>query len=490
MVSPARKADMAPPRPPTPEPPPLYAPRTRVYPRAIAGKWRQIKWATLVLLLGLYYVVPWLRWDRGPGAPSQAILIDLDHRRGWFFDIVIWPQEIYFVTGFLILGAFGLFFASSLFGRVWCGFTCPQTVWTDLFMWVERLIEGDRNERMRLDRQPLSAAKAARKTLKHTAWLAIAAATGGAWVFYFVDAPTTLVKIFRGEASMEVYVFAGLFTATTYVLAGWAREQVCTYMCPWPRFQAAMLDEQSLIVTYQKWRGEKRGKHKAGDSWAGRGDCIDCNLCVAVCPTGIDIRDGQQIECIGCGLCIDACTQTMEKVGRPTGLIRWDTLAAQQAKETGAAAVPWRPVRARTLLYAALLSVVAAVMLVVFALRADTELTVQRDRNPNYVRLSNGDIRNSYAVKVLNKRRTPQHVRLEIDGLPSAQLGFVGADVDGSGPTATLSVQPDAVGTFRVFVTVPAAAAPSGAKPITFTVRDEASSGGASHDAVFVGPGR
>lgn len=490
MVAPARQADRAPPRPPSPEPPPLYAPRTKVYPRAVSGKWRNIKWATLVLLLGLYYVVPWLRWDRGPGAPSQAILIDLDHRRGWFFDVVIWPQEVYFVTGFLILGAFGLFFASSLFGRVWCGFTCPQTVWTDLFMWVERLIEGDRNERMRLDRQPMSVGKAIRKTLKHTAWLAIAAATGGAWVFYYVDAPTTLVKIFRGEASMEVYAFAGLFTATTYVLAGWAREQVCTYMCPWPRFQAAMLDEQSLIVTYQKWRGEPRGKHKAGDSWAGRGDCIDCNLCVAVCPTGIDIRDGQQIECIGCGLCIDACTQTMEKVGRPTGLIRWDTLAAQQAKEARAAPVPWRPVRARTLLYAGLLSVVAAVMLVVFALRADTELTVQRDRNPNFVRLSNGDIRNSYAVKVLNKRRTAQHVHLEIEGLPSAQLGFVGADVEGSGATATLSVQPDTVGTFRVFVTVPAAAAPAGAKPITFTVRDEAGGGRASHDAVFVGPGR
>jgi cytochrome c oxidase accessory protein FixG len=489
MASPARQADKAPPRPPTPEPP-LYAPRTKVYPRAVSGKWRQIKWATLVVLLGLYYLVPWLRWDRGPGAPSQAILIDLDHRRGWFFDIVIWPQEVYFVTGFLILGAFGLFFASSLFGRVWCGFTCPQTVWTDLFMWVERMIEGDRNERMRLDRQPMSAAKAVRKTLKHTAWLAIAAATGGAWVFYYVDAPTTLVKIFRGEASMEVYAFVGLFTATTYVLAGWAREQVCTYMCPWPRFQAAMLDEQSLIVTYQKWRGEPRGKHKAGDSWDGRGDCIDCNLCVAVCPTGIDIRDGQQIECIGCGLCIDACTQTMVKVGRPTGLIRWDTLAAQQAKETRSAPVPWRPVRPRTLLYAGLLSVVAAIMLTVFALRADTELTVQRDRNPNFVRLSNGDIRNSYAVKVLNKRQTPQHVRLELDGLPKAQLGFVGADVEGSGATATLSVQPDAVGTFRVFVTVPASVAPSGAKPITFTVRDEAGGGRASHDAVFVGPGR
>jgi cytochrome c oxidase accessory protein FixG len=490
MVAPARQADRTAQRPPTPEPPPLYAPRTRVYPRAVAGKWRRIKWATLVLLLGLYYVVPWLRWDRGPGAPSQAILIDLDHRRGWFFDIVIWPQEVYFVMGFLILASFGLFFASSLFGRVWCGFTCPQTVWTDLFMWVERLIEGDRNERMRLDRQPMSAAKAARKTLKHAAWLVIAAATGGAWVFYYVDAPSTLVKIFRGDASMEVYACVALLTSTTYLLAGWAREQVCTYMCPWPRFQAAMLDEQSLIVTYQKWRGEKRGKHKAGDSWLGRGDCVDCNLCVAVCPTGIDIRDGQQIECIGCGLCIDACTQTMGKVGRPTGLIRWDTLAAQQAKENGAASVPWRPVRARTLLYAALLGIVAVIMLVAFALRADTELTVQRDRNPNFVRLSNGDIRNSYAVKVLNKRRTLQHVRLDIDGLPSARLGFVGADVEGSGPTATLSIQPDAVGTFRVFVTVPVAAAPPGTKPITFTVRDEAGGERASHEAVFVGPGR
>lgn len=471
---------------------PLYVTRIKVYPRAIAGLWRRVKWAVLVLLLGIYYLVPWLRWDRGPDAPNQAILIDLDGRRGWFFDVVIWPQEIYFVTGFLILGAFGLFFASSLFGRVWCGFTCPQTVWTDLFMLVERLIEGDRNERMRLDRQPMSAGKAARKTLKHVVWLAIAAATGGAWVFYFVDAPTTLVKIFRGAASMEVYAFVGLFTATTYVLAGWAREQVCTYMCPWPRFQAAMLDEQSLIVTYQKWRGEPRGKHKAGDSWEGKGDCVDCRLCIAVCPTGIDIRDGQQIECIGCGLCIDACTQTMEKVGRPLGLIRWDTLADQQAKEKGGAAAGarWRPVRPRTLLYAGLLCIVAAVMSVAFFLRTDTELTVQRDRSPNFVRLSNGDIRNSYTVKILNKRRLEQHFQISLEGLPSAALGFVGAEVEGSGNAARLTVHPDAVGTFRVFVTVPAAAAPAGSKSITFAVREGAHGSRASHDAVFVGPAR
>jgi cytochrome c oxidase accessory protein FixG len=469
---------------------PLYVSRIKVYPRAIAGFWRRVKWAVLVLLLGLYYLVPWLRWDRGPDAPSQAILIDLDGRRGWFFDVVIWPQEVYFVTGLLILGAVGLFFASSLFGRVWCGFACPQTVWTDLFMLVERLIEGDRNERMRFDRQPMSVAKAARKGLKHAAWLAIAAATGGAWVFYYVDAPTTLVKIFRGEASFEVYAFVGLFTATTYTLAGWAREQVCTYMCPWPRFQAAMLDEQSLTVTYQKWRGEPRGKHKAGESWDGRGDCIDCRLCVAVCPTGIDIRDGQQIECIGCGLCIDACTQTMDKVGRPRGLIRWDTLADQQSLEKGAAGVAWRPLRPRTLLYAALLGIVAVVMLTAFVLRTDTELTVQRDRSPNFVRLSNGDIRNSYTVKILNKRRDERRFHFAVEGLSYATLGFVGAEVEGTGPSTRLSVHPDAVGTFRVFVTVPAGAAPSGARPITFAVRDAANGSQASHDAVFVGPAR
>jgi cytochrome c oxidase accessory protein FixG len=468
---------------------PLYATRIKVYPQAISGLWRRVKWAALIVLLGLYYAVPWLRWERGPDAPSQAILIDLDGRRGWFFDIVLWPQEVYFVTGFLILAAVGLFLATSLFGRVWCGFACPQTVWTDLFMLVERWIEGDRNERLRLDRAPMSAAKAARKGLKHTAWLAIAAATGGAWVFYYVDAPSTVTKIFRGDASPEVYFFIGLLTLTTYTLAGWAREQVCTYMCPWPRFQAAMLDEQSVIVTYQKWRGEPRGKHKAGESWAGRGDCIDCRLCLAVCPTGIDIRDGQQIECIGCGLCIDACNRTMERIGRPFDLIRWDTLADQQAKERGAAGSPWRPVRARTILYTVLLLVVAAIMLGAFVLRRDADITVQRDRSPYFVRLSHGDIRNAYTVKILNKSREAQRFRLTLQGLPSATLGFIGAEVEGSGPSTSLPVRADAVGTFRVFVTVPADAAPSGSKAVEFEIRDEAGRL-ISHDAVFVGPPR
>jgi cytochrome c oxidase accessory protein FixG len=287
-----------------------------------------------------------------------------------------------------------------------------------------------------------------------------------------------------------VYFCVGLLTATTYTLAGWAREQVCTYMCPWPRFQAAMLDEHSLIVTYQKWRGEPRGKHKAGQSWDNRGDCVDCNLCVAVCPTGIDIRDGQQIECIGCSLCVDACTQTMARVGRPAGLIRWDTLASQQAKEKGLSGVRWKPLRARTLLYALLLTVVAAVMVGAFVLRTDTELTVQRDRSPNFVRLSNGDIRNSYTIKILNKRQDEQRFALALAGLPAARLGFIGAEIEGDAAAPRLLVHPDSVGTFRIFVTVPPAAAPAGSQALQFSVLGADGRRRASHDAVFVGPER
>ncbi|HET6196311.1 MAG TPA: cytochrome c oxidase accessory protein CcoG, partial [Acetobacteraceae bacterium] len=338
--------------------------------------------------------------------------------------------------------------------------------------------------RMRLDKAPMSAAKVARKTVKHIAWLAIAAATGGAWVFYFVDAPSTLRKIFTGEASTEIYFFVGLLTATTYLLAGWAREQVCTYMCPWPRFQAAMLDEQSVIVTYQKARGEPRGKHKAGDSWDGRGDCVDCRLCINVCPTGIDIRDGQQIECIGCGLCVDACNETMRKVDRPLGLIRWDTLARQQAREQGQSA-PWKAVRPRTVLYATLFAIVAIVMVVTFFLRTTADLSAQRDRSPNFVRLSNGDIRNSYTVKISNKDQRERRFVLEMQGLPGGTLAVTNPPDANPG----LPVHADNVGTFRVLVTVPAGQAPSGSHAIEFRVHDEAGQG-ATHTSVFVGPTR
>ncbi len=468
---------------------PLYASRIKVYPKAVAGFFRRIKWAVLAVCLAIYYTAPWLRWDRGAGAPDQAILIDLSGTRAYFFGIEIWPQEIYYLTGLLILAAVGLFLATSLFGRVWCGYACPQTVWTDLFLWVERMIEGDRNARMKLDQQDLSAAKAARKIAKHAAWLMIALLTGGAWVFYFADAPTALQAILTGGASVEMYFFIGLFTATTYTLAGWAREQVCTYMCPWPRFQAAMFDENTLIVTYQNWRGDPRGKHKAGQSWDGRGDCVDCRQCIAVCPTGIDIRDGQQLECIGCGLCIDACDSVMGKVGRPQGLITFDTFANQQALAAGKPSA-YRLLRPRVIIYSSLLAAVGLVMLGAFLTRDTVELNVQRDRAPLFVTLSDGSIRNGYTIKILNKAREERRYELEVTGLPGATLNVVGhADAAGS-DTVDLAAKPDSVASYRVYIAAPQAALEDGSMPIVFTVREQTTGERATYSSVFLGSGQ
>ena len=466
---------------------PLYANRIKVYPKAVDGTFRRIKWAILAFCLAAYYLVPWIRWDRGPGAPDQAVLLDLPGRRAYFFMIEIWPQEVYFLTGLLILAAFGLFLVTSLFGRVWCGYACPQTVWTDLFMWVERLIEGDRNARMKLDQQPFSWAKAWKKTAKHTAWLVIAAATGGAWVFYFIDAPTALKEIFTGQSSITVYFFIALFTTTTYLLAGWAREQVCTYMCPWPRIQAAMLDENSLVVTYQAWRGEPRGKHKAGASWDGRGDCIDCRQCVAVCPTGIDIRDGQQMECIGCSLCIDACNAVMDKVGRPRDLITLATLASQEARASGKPAA-YRLLRPRTVLYTALLAAIAAVMVGALLLRSTVEMSVQRDRAPLFVTLSDGSIRNGYTLKILNKTRADRSYVLTLSGVASATPSVVGHEDDAG--DVVLTTKADSVATYRVYVTAPAGTIKSDSTPLVFTLRAREAQDGTEYQSIFMGPPR
>ncbi len=429
--------------------PSLYADHVKVYPRAVQGNFRRIKWLVLGFCLGLYYALPWLRWDRGPDAPSQALLIDMAGPRAYFFNIEIWPQEVYYITGLLILGALALFLATALFGRVWCGFTCPQTVWTDLFLQVERWIEGDRNARIRLDARTLDTDKLLRKTAKHVAWLLIAAATGGAWIMYFQDAPTVTREIFTAQASGATYFFFGLFTLTTYGLAGWAREQVCTYMCPWPRFQAAMQDEHSLLVTYQGWRGEQRGKHKAGDSWEGRGDCIDCKACIHVCPTGIDIRNGPQLECIGCALCIDACDEMMGKVGRPLRLIDFVSLENLDRRAKRLPAI-LKLLRTRTVVYAAMLLLVAAVMATALVLRADLTLTAQQDRNPLYVVLADGAVRNGYVVKVSNKTREPMRLSLETQGLPQAELYQAGSTDRRA--KLDLEVAPDAVADFHIFV--------------------------------------
>jgi cytochrome c oxidase accessory protein FixG len=459
-----------------------------VYPRRVSGRFRSIKWAALVLLLGIYYLLPWIRWDRGPAAPDQAILVDMAGRRLYFFWLEIWPQEIYFLTGLLVLAAFGLFLATALFGRVWCGFACPQTVWTDLFLWVERLIEGDRVARMRLDRQPLTAGKAMRKTLKHAAWLLIALATGGAWVMYFNDAPTVVRGFFAGAAGPVVYGFVGLFTATTYLLAGWAREQVCTAMCPWPRIQGGLLDRDSLAVTYRAWRGEPRGPHKKGASWAGRGDCIDCEQCVVVCPTGVDIRDGLQLGCIGCGLCIDACNDVMAKVDRPPFLIAWDSSRNQELLAAGQPA-SYRLLRPRTLIYAVLVAVVSLVMLAGLSLRSSTDINVLHDRNPLFVTLSDGSIRNGYTIKILNRQHEARLYRLTLgDGLP-ASYRIVGGAAETSGPVE-LWAMPDRVSAFQVYVTLPRLAVEGAMMAIDFEATDAVAGTTVRHSSVFRGPER
>lgn len=323
----------------TREPGALYKKREKIFPQRVFGFFRNVKWATMTVALVIYYWTPWLRWDRGPGAPDQAVLIDIPGRRFYFFFIEIWPQEVYYITGILIIAALALFLLTAVAGRVWCGYACPQTVWVDLFLVVERFVEGDRNARMRLDKGPWTLNKLAKRTAKHSVWLAIAVLTGGAWVFYFADAPTLFIDLVTLRADEIAYVTVAVLTATTYILGGFAREQVCTYMCPWPRIQSAMIDEDSLIVSCQNQRGEPRG-HGAvgGGKREGLGDCISCNQCVVVCPMGIDIRNGMQLECISCALCVDACNGVMDKIGKPRSLIGYNTMNLSSPLEVTVAA--------------------------------------------------------------------------------------------------------------------------------------------------------
>ncbi|NYZ11890.1 cytochrome c oxidase accessory protein CcoG [Azospirillum sp. RWY-5-1] len=468
----------------------LFVHRPKVYCSDVAGPWRRIKWAALAVLLAVYYVTPWLRWDRGPGIPDQAVLVDMVGRRAYFLWIEIWPQEVYYLTGLLILGALGIFFASTLFGRVWCGYACPQTVWTDLYMWVERKIEGARTERIRLDKAPLSLRKLRLKLTKHAVWLLIALLTGGAWIFYFNDAPTLLGQMLSGEVSSTVLAFIGLFTASTYFLAGWAREQVCIYLCPWRSYQSAMLDEDSFVVTYEAWRGETRAPARKSQSWAERkaqgfGDCIDCKQCVYVCPTGTDIRKGQQISCIGCGLCIDACNEVMRQTGHPGDLIRFDTQSNQIATQAGHSARV-RILRPRTIIYSLIMLTVACIMAGSLWLRPSLDVSVLRDRAPLYVTLASGEVQNAYTVKILNKTHQAATYRLTIAGLPGAELST--AQLDGRGPFLTLSAEPDSVATYRVFARLPAAAAKSGSTEVTVTAENTATGEIGRHPSVFMAP--
>ena len=431
-------------------PPPLYAAQEPVFPRKVSGRFRRLKWWIMLVTLGIYYLTPWIRWDRGPNLPDQAVLLDMAGRRFYFFFIEIWPHEFYFVAGLLVMAGLGLFLFTSALGRVWCGYTCPQTVWTDLFILVERWVEGDRNARVRLWKARWDFHKWRLRLTKWLIWLLIAMATGGAWVFYFTDAPELAKDLLTFGAHPIAYGTIAVLTATTFVLGGFLREQVCIYMCPWPRIQAAMMDPDTITVAYRDWRGEPRGKHRKAAEVGPLGDCIDCMACVNVCPMGIDIRDGQQMECITCALCIDACDDVMAKIGKPRGLIDYLALSDEPAERAGAQPIPiWKHVlRPRTLVYTALWSCVGVGLIYALFLRTDIELTISPVRNPTYVTQSDGSIRNIYDVRLRNKNGADRlfHLSLTSDSILRIQLEGNSQDRDVSVPANTTYLQ-------RVYVT-------------------------------------
>ncbi len=438
----------------------LYNKRAPVFPRVVNGRFRRLKWAVMAFCLAVYYVTPWLRWDRGAHAPDQAVLIDLAGRRFFMFDIEIWPQEFYYVAGLLIMAGIGLFLVTSAVGRAWCGYACPQTVWTDLFQHVERWIDGDRNAQLKLNAAPWSAAKLVRRLAKWGLWLGIAAATGGAWIFYFADAPTLAGQFVGGDAPFVAYATVAVLTFTTFTLGGFMREQVCIYMCPWPRIQTAMLDEKSLIVTYRDWRGEPRtqGLKKSATLAPGTaGDCIDCSACVSVCPTGIDIRNGPQLGCINCALCIDACDEVMGKLGRPRGLIDYLNLDDQKQELAGGLATPVRKtlLRPRTLIYFAVWASIGIAMLFALGGRSRLAIDAAQDRNPIVITMSDGTVRNGWTIKLRNMESRPRSVELAMAGLPQGRMWTDAMDSRDAGRSARIALAADATTRLHVYVSAP-----------------------------------
>jgi cytochrome c oxidase accessory protein FixG len=466
----------------TEEPQKLYAAREPVFPKRVKGRFRNLKWLIMLVTLGIYYVTPWIRWDRGPDLPNQAVLLDLANRRFFFFWIEIWPHEFYFVAGLLIMAGLGLFLFTSALGRVWCGYSCPQTVWTDLFFTVERWIEGDRNARLRLWNAKWDFTKWRLRLTKWAVWLIIAVATGGAWVFYFADAPTLFMQLITGQAAFVAYTTIGILTATTFVFGGFMREQVCIYMCPWPRIQAAMMDEDTITVAYRGWRGEPRGRGKDRE---GLGDCIDCNACVNVCPVGIDIRDGQQLECITCALCIDACDDIMAKVGKPRGLIDYMALTDETNERAGNPKVSvWKHIfRLRTIIYTVLWSGIGIALTVLLFIRSDIDVTVAPVRNPQFVTLSDGSIRNTYDVRIRNMTNQESDFRVTVTSEAGFTVELEGVEGD------TVPVPVDSTHLQRVYVIAPpgSAAADGNLTDIRIWVEDLSTTTRTFEDSTFFG---
>jgi cytochrome c oxidase accessory protein FixG len=401
----------------------LYEVRKKIYPRAVHGVFARWRVALVVLTQLVYYGLPWLTWN-----DRQAVLFDLGARKFYIFGLVFWPQDLIFLTALLVISALSLFLFTAVAGRLWCGYACPQTVYTEMFMWIERKIEGDRTRRMQLDKAPWSARKLALKGAKQAAWIAIAAWTGFTFVGYFAPIDTLAHKLVTMSLNPWEAFWILFYGGTTYGNAGYLREQVCKYMCPYARFQSVMFDSDTLIVTYDPLRGEPRGprSRKIDYRAAGLGDCVDCTICVQVCPVGIDIRKGLQYECIGCAACIDGCDQVMDKMGYPRGLIRYSTenaLTGKASEQTTAfGKVVAQLLRPRIVIYTAILASVTVGFVASLYLRVPLKVSVQRDRGTLVRDAGDGRIENVYRLQITNAVERPRSFAISATGLPDLEV--------------------------------------------------------------------
>jgi len=420
----------------------LYQKRERIYTRKVEGFFQKVRLFTGWPLLIGYFVLPWINWKG-----TQAVLFDLPARKFRIFELTFWPQDFPMLAWLLMIGAFSLFTVTVFAGRVWCGYTCPQTVWTSIFMWAEQVSEGTRNQRIKLDEGPWTLNKAGRKVLKHSMWYGFAALTGITFVGYFTPIREWVLQLPAGEASLWAYAWSFFFTNATYINAGWMREQVCIYMCPYARFQSVMFDRDTLIVSYDAQRGEPRGSRKRHQTSqeAGLGDCVDCQLCVQVCPTGIDIRDGLQYQCITCALCVDACNSVMDKMGYERGLVRYTTENTLEGK-------PSHILRPRLIGYIVAVLLISALFVTVLLNRVPVGLDAIRERGQLFREVSDGRIENVYTLKIRNMSQIDQQYRVSMRGIPNAVI--VG-DTEVALKAGEVYALPVAVQAARVDLTAP-----------------------------------
>ena len=434
----------------------FYEKHKKIYIREVKGWWANWRWILVWLTQAVFYLAPWLTWN-----DRQAVLFHIVERKFYLFGLVLWPQDVFYLAVLLIVSAYALFLFTAIAGRLFCGYACPQTVYSEIFMWLENRIEGDRSARMKLDRGPLTARKIRLKTVKHALWLIISLWSGFTLVAYFTPMQELLAALPFGLSGWElfwVFFYAGFM----YMQAGFLREQVCKYMCPYARFQGVMFDPDTLVITYDPERGEPRGARKKGASGEQLGDCVDCGLCVAVCPTGIDIRNGIQYECIGCGACIDACEPVMDKIGKPRGLIRYTTenaLAQHFTKKD----VLSHLARPRIVLYSAVLVLICLATAWSMATRVPLMVDVIRDRSTLSREADDGSIESVYNLKLMNTTESAQRYRLTVDGLAGIRLSE-------EAPIEVRSAENHEV---TVVVQVPPESGKSGANPIYFNIQAE-----------------